>query len=122
MNRSQKEQVVENLRSQFDKSQFVAFVDYRGITVDKVDKVRRTCEAKELKYLVAKNTLIRKAVEGTEKSLLMEAEFLKGMTGVFFSGDVKSISGVGHAARGLRFPHIGQISNFISINKVQRAH
>ena len=87
MNRSQKEQVVENLRSQFDKSQFVAFVDYRGITVDKVDKVRRTCEAKELKYLVAKNTLIRKAVEGTEKSLLMEAEFLKGMTGVFFSGE-----------------------------------
>jgi len=97
MNRNQKEQVVENLRSQFDKSQFVAFVDYRGITVDEVDKVRRTCEAKELTYLVAKNTLIRKAVEGTEKSALIEAEFLKGMTGVFFSGE----DGVG-AAKVLR--------------------
>jgi large subunit ribosomal protein L10 len=87
MNRNQKEQVVQELQAQFNSSQYVAFVDYRGITVDEVDQVRRSCEAKEVRYLVAKNTLIRKAVQDTEKEPLVDAEFLSGMTGVFLSGE-----------------------------------
>lgn len=87
MNRQQKIETVQNLASQFEASPFVAFVDYRKVTVAEIDQVRRDCEAKDLRYLVAKNTFIRKAVEGTEKEILAEAEFLQGMTGIIFSGE-----------------------------------
>ena len=87
MNKQEKETTVNNLRTQFETSPFVVFVDYRKVTVAEIDHVRRSCEAKELRYLVAKNTFVRKAVEGTDKEIISEAEFLKGMTGIIFSGE-----------------------------------
>ena len=87
MNKQQKVETVNGLRTQFETSPFVVFVDYRKVTVAEIDHVRRTCEAKDLRYLVAKNTFVRRAVEGTDKDKLQEAAFLKGMTGVIFSGE-----------------------------------
>jgi large subunit ribosomal protein L10 len=87
MNRQEKETTINSLKTQFETSPFVVFVDYRKVTVAEIDQVRRDCEAKDLRYLVAKNTFIRKAVEGTEKEVLAEAEFLHGMTGIIFSGE-----------------------------------
>jgi large subunit ribosomal protein L10 len=92
MNKQEKIDTVNRLRTQFESSPFVVFVDYRRVTVAEIDHVRRTCEAKDLQYLVAKNTFVRKAVEGTDKDILQEATFLKGMTGVIFSGE-DAISG-----------------------------
>ena len=37
--------------------------------------------------MVAKNTFVRKAVEGTGKEIISGAESLKGMTGIIFSGE-----------------------------------
>ena len=87
MNKQEKETTVNNLRTQFETSPFVVFVDYRKVTVAEIDHVRRSCEAKELRYLVAKNTFVRKAVEGTDKEYFRGKKFLKGMTGIIFSGE-----------------------------------
>jgi large subunit ribosomal protein L10 len=92
MNRQQKIETVQHLAQQFETSPFVAFVDYRTVSVAEIDQVRRDCESKDLRYLVAKNTFIRKAVEGTEKEVLVDADFLHGMTGIIFSGE-DAISG-----------------------------
>ena len=74
MDKQQKFDTVNRLRTQFEASPFVVFVDYRKVTVAEIDQVRRTCEAKELRYLVAKNTFVRKAVQGTDKEIISEAE------------------------------------------------
>jgi len=87
MNKDQKIETVNRLKTQFETSPFVVFVDYRKVTVAEIDQVRRSCEAKELRYLVAKNTFVRKAVEGTDKENISGAEYLKGMTGIIFSGE-----------------------------------
>ena len=63
----------------------VALVDYKSITVEQVNSVRRTLEAKGLTYRVEKNTLINLAVKDTDKADLNK--YLSGMVGVIISGE-----------------------------------
>jgi large subunit ribosomal protein L10 len=60
-------------------------VDYKSITVEQVNSVRRTFESKGLTYRVEKNTLINRAVQDTEMEGL--GKYLSGMTGVVISGE-----------------------------------
>lgn len=99
MNKAQKESIVTELRSQLDGASLVAFVDYRGITVEQVDEVRRTLETKGIHYRVVKNTLIRRAVSGTEKECIAPSNdegkadqskdpgLAKGMSALLISGE-----------------------------------
>ncbi len=85
MNRTQKQAFVEELTDRLEGAPLIMFADYRGVTVQEIDTVRRELEKKGVEYRVIKNTLARRAIAGTEKEPM--GEFLTGMTGMVISGE-----------------------------------
>lgn len=85
MNREEKKQLAEALRSDIEGAALVALVDYRGVTVEEISTVRRKFEALGVKYVVAKNSIVKKIIEGTEREEL--GSHLNGMTGLIISGE-----------------------------------
>ena len=96
MLRSEKEQIVGEIRTQFERMSSAVFVDFTGMTVEQVTKLRDHFRAKGVAYRVLKNTLVKKALgDGPVTKKLGSA--LKGMTGVAWSFEEPSA-----AARVLR--------------------
>lgn len=85
MNREVKAQFIDEIKDRFEAAPFVVLTDYRGSTVKELNRLRRACEAQGLHYEVVKNTLCKRAIEGTAKEGL-SAHF-RGTVGVLFSGD-----------------------------------
>lgn len=79
------------LKEKLDGAPLVVLVDYERVNVEDINGIRRKFEEAGVDYLVAKNNILKKAIEGTDKADL--APLLKGMTGVIFSGE----DGVGAA-------------------------
>ncbi|MCK7471968.1 MAG: 50S ribosomal protein L10 [Desulfomicrobium escambiense] len=65
MKRDEKEQLVQILHAELEKSQAVFVTDYMGLTVEKITKLRREIKGVGGSYQVVKNTLLRRATEGT---------------------------------------------------------
>lgn len=63
-----KQEVVAQLKSKLDGAVAGVLVDYRGITVADDTKLRRELREAGIDYAVVKNTLLRRALEGTEYS------------------------------------------------------
>jgi len=84
MERAQKEAAIKDIRARFDKMSSAVFLDFTGMTVDEVSKLRDKFREKGIDYKVLKNKLIQKALadEPWSKGL---APVLKGMTGVAWS-------------------------------------
>jgi len=68
--RTEKEATVKELREKFQGAQAAIVTEFRGITVAKVNELRRALEKEGAVYRVVKNTLVRRAVEGTEYGVL----------------------------------------------------
>jgi large subunit ribosomal protein L10 len=85
MNREQKAEFVQTLAQRLSDAPLIMLADYRGVTVKEIDALRRDLEKSGLEYKVAKNTLVRRAVEGTDKEGL--DQLLTGMTGMIISND-----------------------------------
>lgn len=65
MKRDEKEQLVQVLHDELEKSQAVFVTDYMGLTVERITKLRREIKGVGGSYKVVKNTLLRRATEGT---------------------------------------------------------
>ncbi len=65
MKRDEKEQLVQVLHEELEKSQAVFVTDYMGLTVERITKLRREVKGAGGSYRVVKNTLLRRASEGT---------------------------------------------------------
>ena len=76
---------VKQLSEEIANAKGIAVVDYRGITVDEVSKLRNDLRKANVTYKVAKNTLIKLAVKGTEYEGL--SEYLEGPTAIAISHD-----------------------------------
>lgn len=91
LTRAKKEEQVANLKSLLEGANTLLAVDYRGLTVsDKNDlraRLRQIGDAK-LKYQVAKNTLLRRAIDGTDAAGL--EGFLSGPTALAIAYDEPS--------------------------------
>jgi large subunit ribosomal protein L10 len=87
LTRAQKETAVEDLRGKFAKASSVFVADYRGLSVDAVNRLRSKLRegGGAYDYQVAKNTLLRLAVAGSDASAV--AEHFIGPTAVAFSFD-----------------------------------
>ena len=85
LTRAQKETAVSELREKFQKANSVFVADYRGLTVQAVNDLRSKLREAEgsFDYQVAKNTLLRLAVEGSDAADL-KAHF-EGPTAIAFS-------------------------------------
>jgi large subunit ribosomal protein L10 len=65
MDRSQKEQVVEQVRASLSESSLIVVTTQVGLTVEEVTELRRVMREAGAEYKVMKNTLARIAVKGT---------------------------------------------------------
>ena len=66
LNKSQKKQLVEELREKFEKSKIVILTDYKGLNVTKINELRRKLTDANIEYRVVKNTLLARASEDTD--------------------------------------------------------
>lgn len=85
MDRTDKAEFVERFSASIAGSSLVVLLDYRGATVAESHALRSKLKAKGLLVEVVKNTLARRAIQGTEKEVL--SPHLVGMTSIVLSGD-----------------------------------
>ena len=83
---AKKQKDVEVLKEKFANAKLVILVDYRGINVEDVTKIRAELRKDQnTEYLVAKNSTLRFAVKGTEYEGISEK--LEGPTAIVFSNE-----------------------------------
>lgn len=92
MNRDQKAELVSEVRSKVTDSSFVVIVHYRGLTDKQLYDMRSSLKAKNCGMKIAKNTLVKIAIKGTEYEVL--SPHLKGPTAVLYSQDPVALSKV----------------------------
>ena len=61
-----KQPIVEEIKSKVDGAASVVLVDYRGLTVEQDTKLRKALREAGCEYKVYKNTLMKRAFEGTD--------------------------------------------------------
>jgi large subunit ribosomal protein L10 len=61
-----KQPIIDEIKAQLDGAKSVVVVDYRGISVADVTELRKQCREANIVYKVFKNTMVKRAVEGTE--------------------------------------------------------
>ncbi|HEY8946687.1 MAG TPA: 50S ribosomal protein L10 [Polyangiaceae bacterium] len=84
MLKSDKAAQVAELKDRFERMSSAVFVDFTGMTVAEVTKLRNTFRAKGIEYKVVKNTLVQQAL--TDKPWVKRLDdVLVGMTGVAWS-------------------------------------
>jgi len=96
MDRAQKVEQIKDIRQRFDRMTSAVFLDFTGMTVEEVTKLRDTFRAKGVEYKVVKNTLVEKAL-ADQKYVGDLGTVLRGMTGIAWSFEEPSM-----AARVLR--------------------
>ncbi len=87
MNKVDKKAAIVTLQEKFRNNSFFYFTDSSTLTVDQVNKLRRLCFEKGVEMKVAKNTLIRKALEAVGNDSRYEELYssLHGPTAILFS-------------------------------------
>ena len=65
LNRNEKQTVVTDVAAQVARSQTIALAEYRGMTVEHLNALRKQAREKGVYLHVLKNTLARRAVKGT---------------------------------------------------------
>jgi len=84
--RSEKQQVIEELRATLAKSPVAVACDFRGMKVSEVDRLRNELHKEHVKYRVVKNTLARIAMADTPMLKALE-KHLVGPTAVAFHAE-----------------------------------
>jgi len=84
MDRTQKAEAIASIKSRFDKMSSAVFLDFTGMTVEEVSKLRDKFREKGIDYKVLKNKLVEKALADHAWSKGLKP-VLKGMTGVAWS-------------------------------------
>lgn len=85
MNRSEKEDLVSELKCRIEESSLVVVTHQKGLTVSEVTNLRRHMRAAGANFKVYKNTLTEIAVKGTKAECL--TTYLSGPTALAFSKD-----------------------------------
>ncbi len=85
MNRETKATKVSELNETFCKAKFAVVADYRGLKVTELEKLRASLREQNAHVQIAKNTLLRLAVKGTDFEGLA-ADF-NGTTAIAFGFD-----------------------------------
>jgi len=90
MNKNQKTDLVSNLKEKLTNSAFVSIIHYRGMSDKQIYNMRVALRAKGCSMKIAKNTLIKVAIKGTDLEEL--TPHLSGPTAILYSQDVVVLS------------------------------
>ena len=77
--------IVEEIKANLEGAKSIVLVDYLGLTVEQDTNLRRATREAGLIYKVYKNTMVKRAIEGTEFAEI--AKDLEGPTAVAISKD-----------------------------------
>ena len=78
-----KQVIIDEIKAKLDGAQSAVVIDYMGTTVAQADAMRKKLRDANVDYTVYKNTLIKRAIEGTEFAPL--AEVLDGPSAIAIS-------------------------------------
>jgi large subunit ribosomal protein L10 len=91
MTKDQKNEVIELLKGKFSQYNNFYVADTESLTVAQIGKLRRACFDKKVEMKVAKNTLIRKALEALDSSKYEGVyDSLHKVTALMFSENPKN--------------------------------
>jgi large subunit ribosomal protein L10 len=92
MTREEKAKIIDELTEKFSQTSFFYITDASGFSVENVNSFRKACYEKGVEYKVAKNSLIKKALErlDTDYSPFYKST-LKGFSGIIFSTESNNL-------------------------------
>jgi large subunit ribosomal protein L10 len=85
MKRSEKQVIIDNLVEEINSYNHFYLADISGLNAIATSNLRRLCYQKEIKLIVVKNTLLKKALEASDKNAEELYDTLKGNTSLLFS-------------------------------------
>ncbi len=85
MKKTDKNQIIESLTEKLKASEFFYLTDTSELNVETINRLRRLCFRRSVSLQVVKNTLLKKAMEQSEKDLSPLYEVLKGATSIMFA-------------------------------------
>ncbi|HKR04374.1 MAG TPA: 50S ribosomal protein L10 [Bacteroidia bacterium] len=86
MKKEDKDKIIDSLVESFKSCNNYYFTDISNITVEKANKLRRSAFGKNVKVKVAKNSLIKKALQKIDENSFNDLFVtLKGSTAIMFS-------------------------------------
>lgn len=85
MTREEKSQVIETLTAQLSDNANIYLADISGLNAGNTTNLRRACFKAGVQLAVVKNTLLKKAMESSDKNFGELTEILKGNTSLMFS-------------------------------------
>jgi large subunit ribosomal protein L10 len=90
MTKEQKNEVIEALKEKFSQYNNFYVTNTEALSVEQVTKLRRVCFNKNVEMKVAKNTLIKKALEALNEQRFSNVfDSLNGVTALMFSENAK---------------------------------
>ncbi|MCX8473116.1 MAG: 50S ribosomal protein L10 [Sediminibacterium sp.] len=91
MNKIQKNEVIQILKDKFSVNNFFYIADTEQLTVSDMNTIRKECMLQQVEIKIAKNTLIKKALESLDNEKYKEVySALHNVSSIFFSENPKS--------------------------------
>ncbi|MDD6191416.1 MAG: 50S ribosomal protein L10 [Firmicutes bacterium] len=81
----EKQAIIDEIKDKFERAESAVVVDYMGITVEQANAMRKKLREANVDFTVYKNTLVKRAIDGTDYAPL--AEVLEGPSAFAFSFD-----------------------------------
>jgi large subunit ribosomal protein L10 len=85
MKKEDKSAIIEDLQSTLGQYSHFYLADIAGLNAAQTSELRRTCYKQEIKLLVVKNTLLKKALENLDADFSEIYDSLKGETSLMLS-------------------------------------
>jgi large subunit ribosomal protein L10 len=111
MPNAQKIERVSELKEQIEGSTALLLTEYRGLTVSEITELRRSLQGGGARFAVIKNTLMRRALEGTDAAGL--GSLFEGPSAVAFVRDDPVAAARSVTAASKRFPSLVLKGGFV---------
>jgi len=85
MKKEDKGQIIDSLTEQLKQYNNIYITDISNLNVENTNRLRRMCFSKDIKFLMAKNTLIKKAMERSGNNFEDLFPVLHGSSSIMFS-------------------------------------
>lgn len=85
MKKEDKSTLVEKIQSTIGEYDHFYLADIAGMNAEETSELRKDCFKKDIRLMVVKNTLLKKALENDKNDFQPMEEIIKGSTSVFLS-------------------------------------
>ena len=90
MKKEDKNIIIENISTYLQEFEHFYLTDIATLNAEKTSELRRECSKQEIKLMMVKNTLLRKALEKLEGGYNELFPVLKGNTAIMFSNNANA--------------------------------